>query len=68
MSGFSRTRHPPSRLVKIGVKPGWRAFGAASASQLGRLLTSKKSLKSNEVVSFSATHAAEKLVIPINDR
>jgi len=73
--------HPPSRLAKIGVKPGWRVsvlgirdqefldeldaatavisigrtingcdaifFGANSASQLGRLLTLKKSLKSN---------------------
>jgi len=73
--------HPPSRLAKIGVKPGWRVsvlgirdqefldeldaatavvsigrtinlcdaifFGATSASQLGRLLTLKKSLKSN---------------------
>ena len=74
-------------------------FGAASASQLGRLKALKKSLKSNgalwvvrpkgrpeiseaavmaagkaaglvdvKVVSFSATHTAEKFMIPIKDR
>ena len=73
--------HPPTRLAKIGVKPGWRVsvlgigdddfvaelegaaalvsidravkdcdaifFGATAASQLGRLMALKKSLKSN---------------------
>lgn len=74
-------------------------FGATAASQLGRLVTLKRSLKPNgalwvvrpkgrpeiseaavmasgkaaglvdvKVVSFSATHTAEKFVIPVKDR
>ena len=74
-------------------------YGATLASQLGRMQTLKKSLKSNgalwivrpkgrpaiseaavmaagkaaglvdvKVVSFSATHSAEKFVIPVKDR
>ena len=128
-----KIQHPPSRLDKIGAKPGWRAsaigvddegflaeledavaqlsigrvvkdsdaifFGVNKEAELARLETLKKSLKSNgalwiirpkgrpeiseratmaagkraglvdvKVVGFSATHTAEKFVIPVTQR
>ena len=128
-----KIQHPPSRLDKIGAKPGWRAsaigvddegflaeledavaqlsigrvvkdsdaifFGVNKEAELARLETLKKSLKSNgalwiirpkgrpeiseratmaagkraglvdvKVVGFSATHTAEKFVIPVRSR
>jgi len=128
-----KIKNPPSRLQKIGVKPGWRAsaigiddqlfleeleeavehvwigrvarrsdaifYGVSKASQLARLEKLKKSLAPDgalwiirpkgrpeiseravmdagkaaglvdvKVVSFSATHTAEKFVIPLAAR
>ena len=125
--------HPPSRLQKIGVKPGWRAaalgiddtaflaelgdavahlsigraitgadaifYGVTREAQLARVATLKASLKPDgalwiirpkgrpeiseratmaagkaaglvdvKVVGFSATHTAEKFVIPLAAR
>jgi hypothetical protein len=128
-----KIRHPPSRLDKLGVKPGWRAsaigvsdgaflkelrqsvahlsigraakesdaifFGATKAAELARLEKLRAALKPNgaiwvvrpkgrpeiseravmaagraaglvdvKVVGFSATHTAEKFVIPVSAR
>ena len=128
-----KIQHPPSRLAKIGVKPGWRAsaigvddetflaeleaaiaylsigrvakasnaifFGVTKEAELSRLEKLKASLTPDgaiwivrpkgrpeiseratmaagkaaglvdvKVVAFSATHTAEKFVIPVADR
>jgi hypothetical protein len=71
-----KIQHPPSRLDKIGAKPGWRvsALGVDDQSFLTELertvaqLSIGRTLKSSDAIFFGATKDAELARLPVLKR